>query len=798
MVGVSSKRPVLLVLPNFGYDLPLSRYYRAVSFAPQLAGDRARVREEMGIAERLAGSLEPTNERERGLKLENLHPLLESRVKEAFRLDELELAEARARELVEDVDPYDPGARIELGEVLIERGKMAEAAEVYVSAAHLGPRGTAIAWFMAGQCYEHLEDPLRACDCYLATHTADPLGISPLRRLASLAKRIGWLPLAEWAERSLDGLARRPEAAARGRVMPDHRDASQASASRWHAYVAAARGPLAALLACRLCTAIAFFGSVPFLVLRLSEDVGFPVSTATLLVGALTVAARVLAMPAGVLVDRVGHLQVITGSAFLAAVALLLLGLSAQPAVAVAGLGIYSIGAAAQYVAFNAVVPRFTEEARQPVAFALMGAMFNTGATARPGRGAGRAPATPAGRLRVRAVRGHLGAAPATHPRTVSLRRGPVRLLKRRRRLLHRPGTGGTARRARGGRAHDHVEPAGQVSVLRGRHRAAAGRVRRARGGAAHGGRARGRSADRPRHRLGSALGPRHRAAHRPACPRLPPWPGVWRGWPGTGGRHGAWLARLGGRAGAGRTRERALPDAVDHRGGGLRPADPRGVGSGAAQPLTQGRRARSAGSGLRRPPRRVTTDALTRQEQLMRQAHEQTALARLHRLLGRAPASSAAQPVGARRPGPAAAATRPRRPVRRPGGSTQARPLATNARFTALVENDAGVAELARRAEHEIGVFLPRVNDRECSRADLARLLRAPDPRSGGRPGTRTRRSAVVLLGALRACRAPGGARRRTGGRELAWLEACLEALEQQTREPYRGCWPSWLNAAG
>ena len=164
--------------------------------------------------------------------------------------------------------------------------------------------------------------------------------------------------------------------------MPNPRDTSQTS--RWHAYVAAARGPLSALLACRLCTAIAFFGSIPFLVLRLSEDVGFPVSTATLLVGALTVAARVLAMPAGILVDRVGHLQVITGSAFLAAVALLLLGLSVQPAVAVAGLALYSVGAAAQYVAFNAVVPRFTEEARLPVAFALMGAMFNAGAVAGP------------------------------------------------------------------------------------------------------------------------------------------------------------------------------------------------------------------------------------------------------------------------------------------------------------------------------------------------------------------------------------------------------------------------------
>ena len=196
-------------MDKFGYDLLVSRYYRGASFAPQLAGDRARVREEMDIAERLARSLEPANEQERVLKLENLHPLLESRVKEALWLDEPELAEARARELVTDIDPYDPKPRIELGEVLIKRGKIVEAAEVYVSAAHLGPPGTAIAWFMAGQCYEHLEDPLRACDCYLAAHTADPLGTSPLRRLAPLAKRVGRLPLAEWAERSLDELLRR-------------------------------------------------------------------------------------------------------------------------------------------------------------------------------------------------------------------------------------------------------------------------------------------------------------------------------------------------------------------------------------------------------------------------------------------------------------------------------------------------------------------------------------------------------------------------------------------------------------
>ncbi len=194
-------------MDKFGYDLLLSRYYRAASFAPMLAGEHHRVREEMDIAERLARSLEPDSQRERILKLENLHPLLESRTKEALWLGDLELAEARARELVDTIDPYDPKPRIELGEVLLKRGKVAEAAEAYTLAAQLGPPGTAIAWFMAGQCYEHLEQPLRACHCYLAAHTADPLGISALRRLHSLAQQSGRTTLAGWAQRSLEALA---------------------------------------------------------------------------------------------------------------------------------------------------------------------------------------------------------------------------------------------------------------------------------------------------------------------------------------------------------------------------------------------------------------------------------------------------------------------------------------------------------------------------------------------------------------------------------------------------------------
>src|SRR6202040_2951301 len=107
-----------------------------------------------------------------------------------------------------ELDPLDPRARMEVGEALVKLGKIKEAAALYRSAAELGPPGTAIAWFMAGECYESLGDLEHACDCFLSTLRIDPLGISAAERLAQLTKRVGNRALSRWAELRLVELQR--------------------------------------------------------------------------------------------------------------------------------------------------------------------------------------------------------------------------------------------------------------------------------------------------------------------------------------------------------------------------------------------------------------------------------------------------------------------------------------------------------------------------------------------------------------------------------------------------------------
>ncbi len=195
---------------DFTYALLMSRYYRAASFGAQIRGDRARLVQEMDVAEEYARSLHPADEVQKILADENLHPLMQSRTKEAIWLGDLDLAEQRARRMIE-VDPLDPRARMEVGEVLVSKGDIVQAAQFYRSAAELGPPGTAIAWFMAGQCYESLDDPEHASDCYLATLRVDPLGISAAERLADITKLTGNTALNRWTEIRLQELRQKEQ-----------------------------------------------------------------------------------------------------------------------------------------------------------------------------------------------------------------------------------------------------------------------------------------------------------------------------------------------------------------------------------------------------------------------------------------------------------------------------------------------------------------------------------------------------------------------------------------------------------
>jgi tetratricopeptide (TPR) repeat protein len=121
-----------------------------------------------------------------------------SRVKEALLLEDIDLAEERVRKIVE-LDPFYSVYRLELGEVLIKQGKFEEACKIYRSAARLGPPGTAIAWFMAGQCHEKLGEIDIACDCYLASVEMDELAISAVERINKLAPNLGNSALVNWS-----------------------------------------------------------------------------------------------------------------------------------------------------------------------------------------------------------------------------------------------------------------------------------------------------------------------------------------------------------------------------------------------------------------------------------------------------------------------------------------------------------------------------------------------------------------------------------------------------------------------
>jgi tetratricopeptide (TPR) repeat protein len=172
-------------LDDFSHAILRSRLHRASAFVPQSAHDRRAVVRVMDEAERQARAAVPIGEAQRLRYLENLHPILESRVKEALWLGELDLALERARAVV-DLDTFDSRAWLELGQVRMRRGEWATAAEVYATAAMLGPPSSAIGRHMAGQCFDRLGQPLLAAYFFGAALDADPRGTSPREAIQAL------------------------------------------------------------------------------------------------------------------------------------------------------------------------------------------------------------------------------------------------------------------------------------------------------------------------------------------------------------------------------------------------------------------------------------------------------------------------------------------------------------------------------------------------------------------------------------------------------------------------------------
>jgi tetratricopeptide (TPR) repeat protein len=186
-------------LDEFTYTLVMSRFHRVGGFLPQMRQDKIGVIREMDLAEEYARSLARDSDIYRVAADEMLYPTIESRIKEALWIGDFDLAIERSRRLTE-LSPYDPRAWLSYGEVLLERNELDKALFAYRMAARFAPPGAEVAYFMAGQCYEELDELELACDAYIAALHVDPMGISSAERLENLSRRIGCEPILKWVE----------------------------------------------------------------------------------------------------------------------------------------------------------------------------------------------------------------------------------------------------------------------------------------------------------------------------------------------------------------------------------------------------------------------------------------------------------------------------------------------------------------------------------------------------------------------------------------------------------------------
>jgi len=194
---------VLTKSDDFTCALLQSRFWRSAAFVPQRRGDRAEVVRMMELAEQYALAMAPVDEAQELLRLENLHPLMESRTKEALWLGDLDLALARAQRVI-DVDPYESRAWLELGQVQLHRNEYSGAAEAYAVAATLGPPSSAVGRHMAGLCFRHLGQPLLAAFFFKAAIEIDSLAISPHDEIQRLPDLPVLAALKEWSLRSFE------------------------------------------------------------------------------------------------------------------------------------------------------------------------------------------------------------------------------------------------------------------------------------------------------------------------------------------------------------------------------------------------------------------------------------------------------------------------------------------------------------------------------------------------------------------------------------------------------------------
>lgn len=183
-----------------------SRYNRVYAFVPQLQGNYEEMTRIMDAAESFAGAMYSEVSDEQRTEKDVIHcALYESRAKEALLIGDKSKALKYADKFV-GIAPRFPLAHMCRGQVLGEMECWSEASEAFRLAALYGPPCTERALFYRGNCFEQMNRPDIARDCYLASLDSNPYSDAAYFDLQRVATAIGDSDIAEWARLNFNAI----------------------------------------------------------------------------------------------------------------------------------------------------------------------------------------------------------------------------------------------------------------------------------------------------------------------------------------------------------------------------------------------------------------------------------------------------------------------------------------------------------------------------------------------------------------------------------------------------------------
>jgi tetratricopeptide (TPR) repeat protein len=184
-----------------------SSYWRGISFVPFHDGLQQQVTDELSRAEEFALAMPAGSFIEDVTRRQQLHPLYETRIREAIWRGDLELAAARAEELIK-VDPLEPKVYITAGDVALRRNDTERAVSYYMQAAVLGPPYTVLARYKLGSALRDSGNVSAALTAFAQGLAAEPWAVTCAAEMVPLARECDDIPSMLWANR-LASAARR-------------------------------------------------------------------------------------------------------------------------------------------------------------------------------------------------------------------------------------------------------------------------------------------------------------------------------------------------------------------------------------------------------------------------------------------------------------------------------------------------------------------------------------------------------------------------------------------------------------